>query len=313
MNEQETAADTDRKAIAEFLQVPIDAPSIAIAEACERRLQLLAPCCFRNRWLHVLCTSQLPDSLQIISRGTGGTFHADGYHIYKQYLRADRGVGPMLLINDIADVVDIRERCRAELRKYPDVAHIGEDVLLKSILTVSFPIVAARLSAITHVFDVAVHELCHAVDDITEPDDEFDCRLECAEIMARRKPTYVQDRRNELVTRRREQVELDPQHEAHGLKFTRIYCHLVERLKRFGVSLVPAHCADSLYHQKPFADCQHALRHELPSTWDHNFVEIVEAPMPAEFERCLLPSARPAGAVETVTAVDSAAPEMVSG
>ena len=265
-----------------LLGVPARADSMQVCKAFERLAVALAPRDLKGLPLYAMPISALPPEFMLASRFTGGWFHVLAYFWARPYLPDDRGPGPTFFVQDIRT----EENARSLATAAQTVLTVGGEVVeIEELLEFVPPMNTESLCK------TLVHELAHALESLADGD--WQMWNEIAKIRSRKDPSLKRldttANFDELLSRKQKQTEEGPPRlDCHGLRFTRIICHLDHRLRSVGIDGGDYSAAGECFEQRDYSDCCDALGSELEECHRKSFADILDSPPPPAFEKCSL-------------------------
>lgn len=271
--------ETESQQWCNALRIRSDAKPLDICRAFERTAStLLAPTDLAAWPFYAMPTSVLPPKFLEASRHCGGWFNHLSYFWLREYLPNDRGPGLAVVVNDVRTPEDAHNLARAAQSLY---AAQGEVVSIEELLEFVPPM--DTVSAICRILN---HELAHLLDCLASG--EWQDWIETfGDVIWR--PSVVAGvarRFDELAScRDRQEVVPPPNLDQHGLRFTRIVCHLDYRLRRAGVYMERP-LSTEFYGQLPYSRCYSALQKEMAAYCQKGFRQIISLSLPPAFAKC---------------------------
>ena len=277
--------DDESAAWCRLLNIPADADALTVCRAFERVAVSLAPIDLDGLPIYAMPASALPPEFTTASRHSGGWYHDMAYHWARQHLPDDHGPGPTVFVKDICNDEAAHNIAIEAQTIYATTR--GKRVSIKELLQIILLI--PLIFPVEAICGTLVHELGHALSSLAEGDWQM-----WDEVVDMRKQSRIDwslkqfDQLVEYEYKQQQDSKSPPQLDSHGLRFTRIICHLDYRLRAAGVCSEHLGAAGERFEQQEYADCYAALGDEPSDCRDESFAEILARPMPAAFMRCSL-------------------------
>lgn len=220
------------------------------SEHLENLLAEIAPRDLGEYPLYIGVTSRLPDELRGMTEG----YTARWLHLLLREHLPDRGPGAAMVLNDLGIEAGIRKLCPG-LSAEKVQQFVGKGLVA-----------------------TAMHEAAH----ILTFDTPF---LTLSDLPAPATAREFHSALCEQTTQEKKADRIDPDVGAHGLEFTRVAIHVVERAGRIGVEVpLPAVCGGQYYGMRDAIFYRQALLQELDWLRDASFAEIRATPVPSCFQ-----------------------------
>ncbi len=257
-----------------LLGLAADATPLEICAEFEKLAVALAPLDFDKLPFYAMPTSSLPPKFIQAQRDCMGWYHSLLFHWIRPCLPEYRGIGPaVVVVSEIEPaqrkqiVREIERICRDRGRELPSDESIDS--------------VFDELVSLESLCGILVHELEHAIDGLAAGE-WYDAVVAYRGGAAR--PVF-----ETMIERETARTEpLPPQLDCHGLRFTRIVCHLDFRLRQAGVRSSRFSCAGKKYGIADYDTCYAALGDEMAMYAATSFESILALPMPPDFAACAL-------------------------